>query len=404
MINSFINYLCKLYPGSRLEDTKNKEEHNDVKIGKGNKSIGIQTNDVLYKIIREENFSEIELKMIGKAIDIVSKILNKEMNSLMYNGIIENTFDQLIISEFIEFNSRFNSPNKHSANFVDNILKSLSYWRNKTYEGKSISLGIIISTKNAYEELDIFNSLCNDYFAPITDGMNSFIRIDMNGNLIGYEQYNSFNNDSILPYRFSSIDKLREEKIIILTRLGDILLISDGKLRYAKKDKQWIQYNSEKIIKRLTATIEISDIKLKEAIYQTCIDISFAKTGCVIGVIESKKKFNIENLVDDSITKQKIYIDKNNSLLKLINKRKFQELERELRKEIASIDGCIALDNEGNVLCVGTIIRIDGGSLGGGRTAASIAISRYGIGIKVSTDGYIQLFRKGNIESVLRIE
>ena len=81
------------------------------------------------------------------------------------------------------------------------------------------------------------------------------------------------------------------------------------------------------------------------------------------------------------------------SLIKIINGRKFHELDRKLRLELLGIDGATIIDYDGNILAVGAIIKIEAGSLGGGRLAAAKTLSNYGISIKVSADGSIEGFR-----------
>ena len=51
------------------------------------------------------------------------------------------------------------------------------------------------------------------------------------------------------------------------------------------------------------------------------------------------------------------------------------------------------LDHHGTVLAVGAILKIEGGSRGGGRLAAAQAAGKLGLGITVSQDGGILGFR-----------
>ena len=81
------------------------------------------------------------------------------------------------------------------------------------------------------------------------------------------------------------------------------------------------------------------------------------------------------------------------NLLRIINGRKFQELSRKLRQELIGIDGATIIDYEGNILAVGAIIKIEAGSVGGGRLAAAKTLSNYGISMKISADGRIEGFR-----------
>ena len=72
--------------------------------------------------------------------------------------------------------------------------------------------------------------------------------------------------------------------------------------------------------------------------------------------------------------------------------KKFHELSRPLRQEILSMDGATIIFDDGTILAVGAILKINSGSDGGGRRAAARALSKYGIGIKVSSDGQITIW------------
>jgi hypothetical protein len=59
---------------------------------------------------------------------------------------------------------------------------------------------------------------------------------------------------------------------------------------------------------------------------------------------------------------------------------------------MAGIDGAILLDDKGTVITAGAIVRVPGGSDGGGRKAAAKALSRLGLAVKISADGGITAF------------
>lgn len=82
-------------------------------------------------------------------------------------------------------------------------------------------------------------------------------------------------------------------------------------------------------------------------------------------------------------------------MAKVVNGRKFHKLDRTLRQELVAIDGATVINHEGEVLAVGAIPMIDGGSTGGGRTAAAKTLGRFGLGIKISQDGGITAYRLG---------
>lgn len=81
-----------------------------------------------------------------------------------------------------------------------------------------------------------------------------------------------------------------------------------------------------------------------------------------------------------------LLIGKNNSI------RSFFDIDKELRKEILSLDGATVVSLDGSFYCAGSIVSVPGGSSGGGRTAAAKRLAELGVGIKISEDGYIEAY------------
>lgn len=88
---------------------------------------------------------------------------------------------------------------------------------------------------------------------------------------------------------------------------------------------------------------------------------------------------------------------KRSFLLELIGSNPFYKIDRKLRTELVSMDGATIIDEKGKVIAVGAIIQNDSGSYGGGRGAATRKLSNYGIAVKISTDGYIEVYHNGRI-------
>jgi len=94
---------------------------------------------------------------------------------------------------------------------------------------------------------------------------------------------------------------------------------------------------------------------------------------------------------------------KSRALDLLIAGRTFPELDRRLRLELLTIDGALVLDHRGKVLAAGAIIKIPGGSTGGGRLAAARVLASLGLGIKVSQDGSVVCFHGQHDEPVFSL-
>lgn len=80
---------------------------------------------------------------------------------------------------------------------------------------------------------------------------------------------------------------------------------------------------------------------------------------------------------------------------KLVGNKRFHEMPRKMRQELAGIDGATIIDSEGNIIACGTIIQSVKSSIeGGGRLAATKQLSTYGTAIKISADGGISAYHK----------
>ncbi|GBF44621.1 hypothetical protein LPTSP2_39240 [Leptospira ellinghausenii] len=408
MRKEIYNYLENLFPGSRIIENSNNENSSLEKNNKNRKSINISLMDTIYEVTKLNTFNSVDSFLFRLVANQLENYQNLEFNHEISNSIIENIFDNAILRSFIlEDFDNFDQP--YLNNLITDLLKGLQFWRNKTYEGKNISFGFII--ENSFER-DFYNyenlnriqkHIEKDYFAPLSDGMCSFIKINLNGDIIGLNQFDNFYDDSMLPYRFSSVNNLRNSSVLIQTRLGDILLIKDGNLKFVKKNKQWIQFDTNSLMHKISANLQIYERKLKEAVFQTCLDISLAKTGGVLAVVD-EEAFDVKKLISYDLNENSDFQIKKEFLYSLTKGQKFQDLSRSLRKEILSIDGSTVINRKGHILLIGTIIRISGGSLGGGRTAACVELSKSGAAIKLSTDGYIEVYADGNRRPILKID
>lgn len=392
LFDNLILYLRKFYPCTEIE--KVNEMIPDIEVSKGKMKgesyIKLPFFHQVIKITRKKTFEDTESSFFRYILDFMKQFKTVRLPDVMCENIIESAFDLAVMITFLGNNILESLPNT--------ILKGVSYWRNKTYEGKNVSMGIHIteSGKKTIDSLNLDQILTEDYFAPVTDGVNSFLSINSEGFILGHLELPNMIENVDLPFRFSTLSEKPKDKFVLLTRLGDVILISNKKIDFVKKDKQWTNYSLQDIAKKLTAYSGASS-DVANAVYATCLDVSFAKTGCIIGIVSKSKKdeFKLEDHINKKIFSTTEYKNKTMFWKILVGNKRFQELNRTLRKELASMDGALIIDYEGNIIAVGTIFGLDGVSLGGGRTAATQEVSKSGNAIKVSTDGYIQPYRSG---------
>lgn len=316
------------------------------------------------------------------------------------------------------------ASNKEDATILHTIISRMIEWSGKTYEGKSVPFGIVIDFEKeaALGAADYLHFLTNDSSAVFTDGIFTGILLDKNGKVISFltrddsREEKKYDKDIFVPYKFVDIAKYCRDSaigVIVLTN-GEILIIKDQAICFAKRGRNWVTFDWSRVYSNLRTYFlnggskNESDIKSNiQAIYCTLLDVSFSHTGgCLALVLPSKEK-EIDNVIKERIdlfvtgtfakgisleSREKIEV-----LTYLLGSptntmRSFFEIEKPLRKEILSLDGATVVSMDGNFYCAGSIVAVNGGSSGGGRTAATKKLAEYGVGIKISEDGYIEAY------------
>lgn len=280
------------------------------------------------------------------------------------------------------------------ADAVGLILRQFEAWSARTYEGGAItsSIGIDPGTKGHNIHLaDIFH---HDFSAVISNGFDTLLVSTPDSKISGSGQLTA--NElglNYVPYRLSAIANWANGKKIafVLNRLGEHLIFKNKKLVFAKRRGEWQFYAHEMYLRQMQPP---QNRLLREAIYQSCLDISFARSGGCIIVVRSGSLDEVRNIVSeaDILSSQKPSI-KAKTIRAMVNKN-FQDLDRRLRQELLALDGAMVIDHLGNIVAAGAIVSVPAGSEGGGRTAAAKKGSGLGLGIKISEDGAISVYRE----------
>lgn len=342
---------------------------------------------------------------------------------------------------------------------IHKLINKLEEWSCKTYEGKKVPFAFLIDSKcsaNEQDAVNYLNFLELDFSATISDGITSIIELDASCSLLEYKSIcikkgviGGKYKEKIMPLRFAQIlsNYVTGNRIgIFLLVNGDIILAKSGELLYVKRNNKWANFSSKRYINTLLDTAKFKDNKrtrnLFSQIYATTLDVSFSHSGGIIAVVNYKKlkKSGIINFMDDLFdsegnderefllkkfkdlykTRMKVLeipLEKektlNNEFEKLFTKRQmikkllgitgdkkilFSTIDRKLRAELCGLDGATILDLHGYVIAFGAIIQNNSGSSGGGRGAAASRLSDFnGFATKISTDGYIELYRQSEV-------
>ncbi|TLM66286.1 MAG: hypothetical protein FDZ69_06505 [Deltaproteobacteria bacterium] len=279
-------------------------------------------------------------------------------------------------------------------------IDQLALWATRLYEGKPIvaAFGFVPDPEGGSSSLlDICKE---DFGAVMSNGFDTLLVFDFQGRLIGHESLPlPETTPSFTPYRQGQIAAWASggRIALVLNRLGEILVFKDQQLLFARRSGVWHFLTHRPILTQM-ARPDREEVRL--AIYESALDASFARTGACIGVVTSRHMRiwqGVAPKTDDHLDATEP--PKARALAKMVDGQLFQNLDRRLRQELLAIDGATMLSPTGKILAVGAILRVDGGSSGGGRLAAAKALSSLGLGIKVSQDGGIKGFHDGNDEA-----
>ena len=430
----FYNILQKLvlplFTGSYIDgEEESSPRDSEVAIGKKNSLLIKPSKQDEYRLVlkRGQAFQNFEIALLKSIISEINTISGLNLQDANYvSNLQSHAIEKSICRSLCD--------QEETVSVMLGILSELEMWASRTYEGKKISICTVLnlSLDLSKEEGCVFYTdvMNKDFYALLTDGEYSAIEFDKNGILSGYVQMLSRKGlPAVSPYKYEAIAKYCNDKRIglVLTNNGDFLIFKNRTLLFAKRNGRWNVFSHEEVIQLLLSRGTYSLKDIRRSIYFTALDTSFAYSGgCLVylnkdsveqalthidahdiimekyfdikkeqELEEASKLYNYQRLastektfkVPYSVFLQQERCYKAQALRKIIADKPFQDLSRKLRQELVSMDGATVIDNDGNIIAIGAIIKIEAGSEGGGRLAAAQTLSKYGIAIKISQDG-----------------
>jgi hypothetical protein len=400
-------FLVPLFSGARLENKSEKSVPRAAPVTlRESTAIGFKVNrEDPYKLIlsRRQPFARDgeavvpELAVVRAFTDVLRQ-REKALDSPLKHDLL-STFQRRIVARAI-------GSSEHEEVLLLGI-DQLAKWADGLYEGVPVSsaLGFRLKAQpRGGVKLADFGK--NDFGAVLGNGHDTLLEFDSLGGFIGYQSLSLRKSvPSFCPLRQGPIAEwtTKQESRVALTlnRLGEILVFRDHQLLFARRSGQWSFLTHEPV---LTQMGPHHDRPIREAVYETCLDSSFARTGACIGIVSRSRSSEWKR----TVVAEDDYLEggtstKARAIARMVAGEKFQNLDRKLRQELVALDGATIISDEGDVLAVGTILKIPGGSEGGGRLAAAQALGKLGVGIKVSQDGGITGFRPKRSEPAFRV-
>jgi hypothetical protein len=318
--------------------------------------------------------------------------------SRWYKADLRSTFPRRVVAKAL-------CQTKQQEETILTAIDQLSSWAGQQYEGKPIPAAIGFMPVEQTGSVSFRDFSRQPFSAVISNGYDTILTCNFSGYVLGHETLELPEGlkpprkcPAFAPFRLRLIANWANAGRIalVLNRAGEILVFRDGQLRFTRRGGDWHFLTHNPVLEQMARP----DLKVvRRAVYSTCLDASFARTGACIGIVTPDNAPKWRETADNPDDYLSPAISKKTKVLKsVIGTDKFQDLPRQLRQELVAIDGATLMDHEGTILAVGAIVNIEGGSEDGGRLAAAIALSELGVGIKVSQDGQITGFHDGNGE------
>jgi len=281
------------------------------------------------------------------------------------------------------------------------IITTLLKWGSQTYEGKPISVAIGVDHLTDFSKISMVHlqDIVNEDFAKvITNGIDTLLVVSPSGHLVEHRVLTSRDPSTMRPHvavcaprRYFALaewaDKMRVA--LVLNSLGEVLVFTKKRLAFAYRGGVWCYFSHDSLIQKIGDAT--ANERLGRAVYDSCLDASFARTGACAAIVKPAHIRKMRRLLSDGDIIKKAMTPKSSTLSHLIGKP-FAAIPRPLRQEILALDGAVIIGPAGDVEAAGAIVRVPGGSEGGGRRAAAKALSALGFAIKVSSDGGITAF------------
>lgn len=364
-------------------------------------------------ISKKHGIKKMEYKFNRNFMLYLKEYIEISEKMLKYSGNIE----------YIKLLSIIKSVISEIDNEVDpaifiGIIKMLEKWASETYESKNICFGVGIDFNVATDSYLSLDSVMEEEMCKVlTNGIDTIIRCDKNAcvhDVVNIKNIESKENGAgrfvkkgtrtpsykrnggYYPEIFKNVACWTDRKKIafVLNHQGEILLFYNKSLFFAKRRGEWIFFSPGALL-HLMLTPKTFDNNVKQAVIDTCLDVSFSRTGACIGIIPKGEDIP-KCIKNESLLKINLEI-RNRFLNKIVQNRKFHEIDRYIRKELAAIDGAIVIDGSGVIYTVGAILdnrKCESRSGTGARSIAAQTLAISGCGIKVSADGKITAWNK----------
>jgi hypothetical protein len=317
------------------------------------------------------------------------------------------SFDERIVGEHLSHYHRLEFD-------LSEWLVALRQLAEQTYENKALAFGCVIDPNNRTEPekgarfpRDFLHRDRKKYRA-LSDGYRTSYRVSGKGALLGFFELGRTGAQGSRYYPEWCEDfatEARGGKIgLALTRQGDVLVLDDGHLTFTYRFGRWQYWNHAHLVDLIRNAARVQKVPpnllshVVRAVYRAALDVSFRRSGGLFVLLRRRK--SLRQIVRSGEAIDDYKRDPLDAVFdRAVAPVKVQALPRSVLAELASLDGAVVLGNKGDLLAYGAILepkkkgRITGTE--GSRSKAAIGASKFGLSVKVSSDGDITVYHAG---------
>jgi hypothetical protein len=294
-----------------------------------------------------------------------------------------------------------------------------------TYENRRISTGALLFGKmpdachslpakpqGALHYSPALNSIRTFY--QLCNGLQTLALVDQSGflsEIVDVEEWARAYSDIPLQVPSAALYQTHSRATLcgghvcmILTPNGEMKIIANGVQIFRFWDGRWRLTDAER--KYQLWTDAVGNSELAERLFVAALNLAEERRGGVLVVLDdprsARKLVSMTDLVDHLPGHGPEHIaGTKDQLHYLLHQKRVLDVPVSVVETIARIDGAIVLDHDSKVLAFGAILRhrdladLHPENIQGGRTTAAIAASEFGNVLKISEDGLISFFQKG---------
>jgi hypothetical protein len=384
------NHLAPMLSGSRIQNAPQSQTSWSIAAFENPVSIFVKPDKTTVwrlRLRRSQAWDRSEKRLVEIFIRQLANL--SDAANAEYLDDLLNVVPRRVIAEFLGVKAK------------TVLLESMQQFESlasRTYEGHQITSAVGITGSVGYQTVRLDELWKEDFSMVLANGIDTIYVAGTDGRVFNLAVLAPGKNTPYAPHRFIAMANwcdTTNRVALALNRNGEILLFKDRKLQFAKRRGSWQLYSHEPALSRFGRGLRR---RLKEAIYETCLDVSFARTGGCIAVVRRDCAARVSEYVNRRDVVDEAQSTKSTLLAKAIRGRPFPAIDRRLRTDLVSMDGATIIDHQGKVLAAGAIVKVPSGSSGGGgRRAAARQLSKLGLGIKISSDGPVVGFRRKQI-------